>query len=114
MKRTQGLTRHKRLNPKSDQQRERDRLWNEITAERCYEMGFICLWCGRPGQRNDPTRFDYLDGHHTKKPRRSHNEKKYCYPVHRAPCHGEIEDNNIDVEQYPNRENWLRSKANAR
>ena len=107
--RHKGLKSHKRLNPKSDKQREKDALWNGITEEKCYETGFICLWCRQPGQRNDNTRFDYLDGHHTRKPRYKHNKKRFCYPSHRAPCHGEIEDNNIDVEKYPSREAWLKS-----
>jgi len=110
LKRTKGLTRQKRLNPKSDKQRAKDAHWNGVTAERCYEVGFMCLWCGQPGQRNDNTRFDYLDGHHTIKRRYNVHTKEVCYPVHRAPCHGEIDDNNIDVNEYPNREAWLRSR----
>lgn len=110
LKRTVGLTRHKRLNPMSDKQREKNEHWNDITLEKCAETGFMCFWCGRPGQRNDNTRFDYLDGHHIIKRRHNIHTKKNCYPVHRTPCHGEIEDNNIDVRQYPNREAWLRSR----
>ena len=110
LKSNKELERHTRLNPKSDKQRAKDKLWNKNTEEKCYETGFICLWCHQPGQRNDNTRFDYLDGHHTRKPRYMHNKKRFCYPAHRAPCHGFIEDHNIDVELYPDKEAWERRK----
>lgn len=106
LERRTPLKAKKRLQPVSDKQREKNALWNKITDEKCHETGFMCLWCGQPGQRNDPTHWDYLDGHHTRKPRYLHNEKQFCYPVHRAPCHSFIEDNNIDVEKYPNKEVW--------
>lgn len=113
LKARKGLERHARLNPKSDKQREKDAHWNEVTEEKCYETGFVCLWCGQPGQRNDNTRWDYLDGHHTTKRRFNIHTQEVCYPAHRAPCHGEIEDNSIDVNEYPDRENWLRSKGGS-
>jgi len=106
LKANNGLERHTGLNPKSDKQRAKDKHWNEVTDERCYETGFICLWCGRPGQRNDYTHFDYLDGHHIIKRRFNIHTTENCYPVHRAPCHGFIDDNNIDVREYPNKEVW--------
>lgn len=105
--------RNSTLRPVSDKQKAKNELWAKITEEKCYETGFICLWCGKPGQRNDRTRIDYLNGHHTRKPRRNHNKIEFCYPIHEFRCHQEIEDNNVDVELYPNREAWLRSKNNG-
>lgn len=98
------------LRPISDKQKVINKLWNEITDEKCYETDFICLWCGKKGQRHDRGRLDYLNGHHTRKPRYKHNKPEFCYPAHEFKCHQEIEDNNIDVEEYPNREIWLHSK----
>ncbi|GAH56543.1 unnamed protein product [marine sediment metagenome] len=63
MKQTE-LKRRKGLNPISDKQRAKNKHWNEVTAEKCYEVGFMCQWCGFPGQRNDRTLFSFLDGHH--------------------------------------------------
>ena len=98
-----------RLRPISDKQRAKNAHWNEVTISKCYEVGFICQWCGQPGQRNDNTRFDYLDGHHIIKRRFNIHTKENCYIVHRAPCHGEVDI--TDVLQYPNREVWLRSNG---
>ena len=108
LKSNKGLQRRKGINPKSDKQRAKDKLWNKITNEKCYEIDFICLWCKQPGQRNDNTRFDYLDGHHIQKRRYNNHTKSNCYPVHRAPCHNEVDV--IDITEYPDKEAWERRK----
>ena len=106
LKSNKGFERHTRLNPKSDRQRAKDAHWNRITNERCYELGFMCLWCHQPGQRDDNTRFDYLDGHHKTKRRHNIHTKKNCYIAHQVICHRFIEDNNVDVNEYPDKEAW--------
>jgi len=106
LKAHKGLTRRKRLAPVSDKQKTKNTLWDKITDERCYELGFMCQWCHRPGQRNDPSRFwDFLDGHHIEKRRYNIHTKKNCYIAHRL-CHDFIEDNSIDVREYPDKEAW--------
>lgn len=110
LKAKRGLRPRKRINRISPMQAARNQLWNEITDERAIEEHHICQWCHQSGQRLYPQLLSYLDGHHTVKPRRSHNKPEYCYIVHRFQCHGEIEDNNIDVRVYHDREAWLKSK----
>jgi len=95
------------LRPVGDKQAVKNDLWGRITDRKCKETGFICLWCGKAGQRHDRERLDYLNGHHARKPRYKHNKPKFCYPAHQFKCHQEIDDNNVDVERYPNREAWL-------
>lgn len=109
LKRKTPLKRHKRLNPLSPKQAALNEEWNRITDEKAKEIGYFCQWCHEPGQRDDRLHIfppmGYLDGHHTKKPRSSHNEKKYCYVCHRL-CHYFIEAHNIDVGEYPDEEAW--------
>jgi len=109
LKRKTPLKRHKRLNPVSPKQAALNEEWNRITDEKAKEIGYFCQWCHEPGQRDERLHIfppmGYLDGHHTKKPRTSHNEKKYCYVCHRL-CHYFIEAHNIDVGEYPDEEAW--------
>ena len=109
LKRTKGLTRKKGLKPVSEKQKAKNELWSRITDMRAWEEGMICQWCGKEGARW-PGKPTLLDGHHIIKRRYNIHTKENCYICHRFPCHREIEDNNIDVRQYPNREAWLRSK----
>ena len=92
MKQTQ-LTRktplksRKPINKVSERQKAINLAWGEITDARAKEENFICQWCGRPGQRTTPHKFDYLNGHH-KIPRRYNiHTKDNCYIVHQALCH---------------------------
>lgn len=113
MRRTKGLTRKKGLKPVSEKQKAKNENWNRTTDEKAAELNHICQWCNFRGQRRTPTSFpySYLDGHHIIKRRYNVHTKENCYICHRYPCHREIEDNNIDVTKYPNREAWwLRSQ----
>jgi len=105
MKRT-PLKRYKRLNPISPKRAAINELWREITDEKAEELDYICRWCHGFGQRDDSREiFTYLDGHHIEKRRYNIHTGKNCYIVHR-PCHGFIEDHNIDVKIYPDKEAW--------
>lgn len=88
--------------------------WDKITEERAEEECYICQWCHHIGQRLSPDIPAYLDGHHIIKRRYNIHTKDNCYIVHRFRCHGEIEDNNVDVRIFPNREAWLKSKGEAK
>jgi len=96
----------RRIKPISDKQRQKNAHWKQITDEKCAELNYVCQWCGQRGHRLEQG-FQILDGHHIIKRRYNIHTKENCYICHRAPCHREIEDNNIDVNQYPNREAWL-------
>jgi len=94
----------------SQKQAEKNRIWNEITDEVCEKSGYICFYCGKKGQRDNPDDpRTYLDGHHIIKRRFNIHTKENCYPCHRAPCHREIEDKNIIVSigDYKTRELFL-------
>jgi hypothetical protein len=110
LKRKTPLKAHKRLNPVSPKQAALNEEWNEITNEKVKKLDYLCQWCHKPGQRDDKYHIfppnGYLDGHHTRKPRSSHNEKKYCYVCHRL-CHFFIDTHNIDVSVYPDEEAWV-------
>lgn len=82
----------------STKQAIKNKLWNKITNEVCFELDYICQYCGKHGQRLNPSGWDYLDGHHIIKRRFNIHTKENCYPVHRVPCHREIEDKNIQVQ----------------
>jgi len=87
-----------RIKPISDKQKEKNAHWKKVTDERCEELDYICQYCGRKGQRDNPNDpWTYLDGHHTVKRRYNIHTKEVCYPCHRLPCHSFIEDNNIEV-----------------
>lgn len=88
---------HTRLNPLSDKQREKNRIWREITLLKWAELGRKCQWCGE--YVREP------DGHHIIKRRYNIHTKENCYVCHRF-CHSFIEDNNIDVGEYLNKEVW--------
>ena len=96
------------IKPVSDKQMERNRIWKEVSDERAYELNMRCEWCGRYGSRvlDDP--WLHLDGHHIIKRRYRDDTKENCYICHRLPCHREIEDNNINVREYPNKGAWER------
>ena len=83
---------------------DRDRIWNEITDQKCAEEGYYCQWCGKSGHRRDKEDWNWLDGHHIIPRRFNIHTKDNCYIVHRAPCHGEVDK--IDLEKYPNHEVW--------
>ena len=105
------LRAYKKINRISPKQRVLNRLWNKITTRRCLEEQYICQWCHYAGHRFDPESIGYLDGHHIiKRSRGRIDTPRNCYIVHRFKCHGEIEDNNVDVRIYPDREAWLKSK----
>lgn len=89
----------------SSKQKEKNRIWNEITNERCRELNMVCQYCGKRGQRDEPNRWGYLDGHHIIKRRFNVHNRENCYPCHRH-CHEEIERKNIQVSigDYKNRE----------
>lgn len=87
-----------RIKPISDKQKEKNRIWNKITDEVCEELGYICQYCGKKGQRTVPERFDYLDGHHIiKRSQGGRNVKGNCCIAHRIPCHRYIDDHNVRV-----------------
>lgn len=92
----------------SDKQREKNAGWNKITDSVCEELGYICQYCGKHGQRDEPNRWGYLDGHHILKRRFNIHTKENCYPCHRF-CHEEIERKNVRVEigDYKTRELFL-------
>jgi len=117
LKRKTPLKAHKRLNPVSPKQAALNEEWNEITNEKAKELGYLCQWCHKPGQRDDKDHIfppnGYLDGHHTRKPRSSHNEKKYCYVCHRL-CHFFIDTHNIDVTVYLDEEAWVNRDKEAK
>jgi len=82
----------------SDKQKLKNAEWNRITDSLCEELGYVCQYCGMPGQRTGPERWEYLDGHHiVKRSLGGKNEKSNCYPCHRVPCHREIDDKGIIV-----------------
>jgi 5-methylcytosine-specific restriction endonuclease McrA len=110
LKRKAGLESRKPLKPMSKKQRTKNRLWKGIADGRAEEENFTCQWCHRRGQRTDPQRLDYLDGHHIIKRRYNIHMRENCYICHRFKCHGEIEDNNVDVGLFPNREAWIKGK----
>lgn len=85
-----------RINPISKKQRDKNKCWTEITNQVCRELGHICQYCGRQGQRTDRDRWDWLDGHHIIKRRFNIHTKENCYPCHR-PCHNKIEYQNLRV-----------------
>ena len=99
LKRKTPLKAHKGLNKVSDKQKVINKLWGEITDEVAEERGFICQWCGKPGQRTDPTTFDYLNGHHKIPRRYGIHTKKNCYIVHQVICHPMADR---FVKEYPN------------
>lgn len=100
---------HTRIKPISDKQKEKNRIWNKITNEVYEELGYICQYCGKKGQRYYPDERSYLDGHHIIKRRFNIHTKENCYLCHRLPCHREIEDKNIKVSigDYKTRELFL-------
>ena len=105
------LRARKMINPLSDKQRAKNELWGEITDERVIEENHICQWCHQRGSRLFPRLHSHLDGHHiVKRSQGRIDTPENCYIVHRFKCHGEIDDNNVDVQQYPNREVWLKNK----
>ncbi len=82
----------------STKQRAKNKLWAQITEERCRKLDFICEYCGKHGQRDEPNRWGYLDGHHIIKRRFNDNTSSNCYICHRH-CHEEIESKHITVAQ---------------
>ena len=107
LKRHTPLKAHKGLIPISPKQKAKNELWNRTTDERAEEEHYRCQWCHKLGNRN-PNSFSYLNGHHKIKRRYNIHTKENCYVVHEFKCHGEIEDNNVDVRVYPDREAWER------
>ena len=106
LERRTPLKASKGLAPVSEKQRAKNILWNKITDERAAEEYFICQWCHKQGQRLYPDRFwDWLDGHHIVKRRHNNHTRENCYIAHRL-CHNFIEDNNIDVSLYRNKQEW--------
>jgi hypothetical protein len=97
-----------RIKMVSKKQAVKNASWRKTTDEKAESLNHTCQWCGQTGQRISPELPGYLDGHHTIKRRFNVHTPDVCYIVHRLPCHREIEDNNIDVRVYPNREFWLR------
>jgi len=71
----------------SDKQKIKNAHWKKVTGERARELGYICQWCGKKGQRIDPNGWDYLDGHHIIPRRYNIHIKENCYIVHRVSCH---------------------------
>ena len=86
-----------RIRAISDKQKEKNRIWNEITNRAAFELNYICQYCGKRGQRTNSEAWDYLDGHHIVKRRFNVETKENCFICHRLPCHGEIHDKNIVV-----------------
>ena len=81
----------------SDKQREKLRLWGEITRQRAGQLQAkygqaICEYCGKPQQNHE---MYVLGGHHIDK-NRNNNTIENCYLVHNA-CHLYIHDHNIVV-----------------
>jgi 5-methylcytosine-specific restriction endonuclease McrA len=86
-----------RIKPISDKQAIKNKLWNEITNRVCFELGNICQYCGKRGQRLDPEVWDYLVGHHmVSRARGGDYAKENCYICHKI-CHSTITDKNIQV-----------------
>ncbi len=92
------LKAHKGLNKVSTKQKVINELWREITDQKAKDLNYICQWCHLPGRRDDD--FNPLDGHHTIKRRFGIHTYKDCFICHRL-CHNFIEENNIDVSEYP-------------
>jgi len=81
----------------SDKQREKLRIWGEITRQRAFQLQeiygeIICEYCGKKGGVGEA---GALGGHHIDK-NRNNNTIENCYLVHYA-CHGYIHDKNIKV-----------------
>ena len=99
---------HKPLRKVSKKQQEKNKLWNEITNQKCKELDYRCQWCGRYGVRVGDNAFMLLAGHHIRNRSQGGSyDKENCYVCHWLPCHLEIRDNNVDVNKYPDRLSWL-------
>jgi hypothetical protein len=95
------LKAYKSLNKISPKQRVINAEWKTITDQKAHDLNNTCQWCGKIGSRTDS--FNPLDGHHIQK-RRYHNDSpENCYVCHRVSCHRFIEDNNIDVRDFPDK-----------
>ena len=103
LKSSTPLKARKRLNPISDRQRERNAKWKKITDQKALNLNHICQWCGKLGRRDDP--FNPLEGHHIIKRSYRIDTWENCYLCHRL-CHSFIEDNSIDVREFPNKKAW--------
>jgi hypothetical protein len=105
LKRT-PLKRGKGIRMVSKKQAVKNANWKKITDDKAASLNYICQWCGQPGQLVSPELPNYLDGHHKIKRRYNIHTDENCYIAHRFPCHRFIEDNNVDVAIYPNKEFW--------
>jgi 5-methylcytosine-specific restriction endonuclease McrA len=87
----------------SKKQAVKNASWRKVTDEKAASLDYICQWCGHPGQRVSPKLLGYLDGHHIIKRRFNIHTPENCYIAHRLSCHRFIEDNNINVTEYPDK-----------
>ena len=95
------------IKAKSDKQRAKDRHWKETTDIKANALGFKCQWCGGLGVRIwNENPWEYLSGHHILPRRFNIHTYDNCYICHELPCHNLIENNNVDVRVYPNKNAW--------
>lgn len=92
-----------RINPISEKQKAKNKLWAEITNQRARLLNFICEWCHKRGSRI--AEFNPLNGHHIIPRRYNIHTPENCYLCHDL-CHDEIE--NITVEQGKGKEYYIR------
>lgn len=100
----------KHINKASERQKERNRIWSEVTNQKITDLNFHCEWCGRLGQRTGTENF--LSGHHIIKRRFRIDTYENCYISHWITCHSYIENNGIDVRIFPNKLAWENRNGN--
>lgn len=92
------------LKKTSKKQADKQSLWNEKVEAKILQDGYYCQWCGKDGHRRNKDDMFYLGGHHPIKRRFNVEQEPFiCHNI----CHLFIEDHNIDVIKYPNKEVWL-------
>jgi hypothetical protein len=88
----------------TEKTREKNDEWKQIVEQKIKELGGICQWCKKLGQRKGVENF--LTGHHKiKRSRGRIDTGENCYVCH-LYCHSEIEHSGIDVRIYPTKLAW--------